>query len=1124
MKSRSLSLVLAATAAWSAACGSSTSTTASQLNLDGPTDVAFACYGALRITGGGRAGTAADPVTSSAAPLALCDAYAEFKTDVNPSALPLGQEVLPDPDGTGPLTETTLSVDYYAFVLQTEPGTIALAKFPTRKPNGPVAADCTILDDVTTGCITGWTCELPDPQPDPQVPGTTYYGKCKLPANTSSPPVVAPGDAVVLDLDPLTPGANGVSVGALPVALAMDASGCYALTANAGSCDLSVVDVASVASFRPEPIVNRLEVTSAGGDPITARPAAMLAAPIGAPVGVACPAAPTGLVWIAYPDCHLVAAVDPSTGAVKAGVAFAADGTATITTGAVSCPAQCGGDGALTDGFRPTTLDLATDTRVDTRRLAIGGGGSRITVVDLDAGFLPTGVEQVTLSGGVEVADVAITPQIGMGGQAGEVFDDGTVGGQAQFVYAVASDGTVRVADVLDVDAECDTQVDPRALRGETDVTRLSCLPVGDLTTPPRRATAVGPGIQLPSRGKPTAVTIVHAVPANIYNVTPSPSALIGWFAVITATTGEVYLANIDDDNYPDLEDQTSPVAVTLPLALPHGLRDNVDARGAVAERLDSNNIAQPVCLTASQDTSQATENVTGGPHMVVVRDGSALVEQALGNARIATVKAGSLPALRRVFCDGADTEEAPNPIGPVGVFETQFAAPVELRETVFPDLRTMAFDEVWTATWEGRLSNDGSGAVIDGPSTRSGLTMVDGTGMRIVEPGGPYCAAGVEPFDVVSLAGCNPANNNLDCDVGHTCYAHPDSASGVGACFPSGQVEALASACRDFLVSDRTYAATAVTSGELRLTGRRVVLRTTPLDGCTSAAQCDELETVEARLTSATDPGTDTTVPTTPHAWACEADPSRAPGIDRCVMSCTTEADCSTGAVCEAGRCVQGVVPPLQCALGIQRYDLRASEAFTVIGSRTGYQHPWIVGPGDACVRNAAAPRDLIGRIPLRVPPCTAAPDSPNPCAEETTTFERTRVFEAGTCKPVTTAPFAERTTSSIRFTNPQMDFHLIDLTYPGDATCIGDRGGSLVNVPVVFPGYAITFRIQGGFLAKRLALSQPLASPANVVTGPFQSIWVVDQGDLITSQGSTRGAVYRAEATALTTTSTLR
>ena len=132
--------------------------------------------------------------------------------------------------------------------------------------------------------------------------------------------------------------------------------------------------------------------------------------------------------------------------------------------------------------------------------------------------------------------------------------------------------------------------------------------------------------------------------------------------------------------------------------------------------------------------------------------------------------------------------------------------------------------------------------------------------------------------------------------------------------------------------------------------------------------------------------------------------------------------------------------------------------------------------------------------------------------------------MFEAGTCKPVTTAPFAERTTSSVRFTNPQMDFHLIDLTYPGDATCIGDRGGSLVNVPVVFPGYAITFRIQGGFLAKRLALSQPLASPANVVTGPFQSIWVVDQGDLITSQGSTRGAVYRAEATALTTTSTLR
>ena len=47
-----------------------------------------------------------------------------------------------------------------------------------------------------------------------------------------------------------------------------------------------------------------------------------------------------------------------------------------------------------------------------------------------------------------------------MGGAQGFVNDDTAIGGQSQFVYAVATDNTIRVADILTLNKECDTQVD----------------------------------------------------------------------------------------------------------------------------------------------------------------------------------------------------------------------------------------------------------------------------------------------------------------------------------------------------------------------------------------------------------------------------------------------------------------------------------------------------------------------------------------------------------------------------------------------------------------------------------------------------------------------------------------
>ncbi len=51
MTSRALALVIVL-----AACGETAQTTPADFNIDHPTDMTFACYGGLRLTGGGAEG------------------------------------------------------------------------------------------------------------------------------------------------------------------------------------------------------------------------------------------------------------------------------------------------------------------------------------------------------------------------------------------------------------------------------------------------------------------------------------------------------------------------------------------------------------------------------------------------------------------------------------------------------------------------------------------------------------------------------------------------------------------------------------------------------------------------------------------------------------------------------------------------------------------------------------------------------------------------------------------------------------------------------------------------------------------------------------------------------------
>jgi hypothetical protein len=1089
-----------------AACGETQSAQINQINLDRPIDVAFACAGGLRLTNGAPAAVE-QLIAETATTTYSCDwraLHAHLPDDIGGGdnglepdgkpdiPYPPGQEILTDADGL--IISQTGDQFWYAFVLQQGPGTVAVATFSTDAPE--------------------------------EVKGFR-----------------------VLDTDTITPGKNSISVGEDPIAIATDKAGCHEVIANAGTCDLSDLEINS-ALYSTRPIVRRVDVTNGAGQRIGARPAAMIAEPATTAVGFSCPvdaagaSIASGLVYIAYPGCHLVAGVDAATGVIQKAIQYDAAGVPTIVDGAtLTCPDECGFE-LPTEGTRPMTIDLADDTRVGTRRMVIGADNSpTITIVELDpVTSLPLSLSQLplenTTGGDLGVTDVSLSLQVGMGGSTG-LNDAIANGGQFQFVYAVTTDRTVRVADVLTLNKECDTQVDPRFLRGTTSVKTLSCLPVGDPTTPPRRFAARSPGIHLPNDGVPVAVGINRS--ALVTNGTNAADQE-GYFAMIAATNGTSFIVNIDDDRQTDSFSSAAPFTTAVPLVIAHQLRDVGLDRAYEPERLfdvdnDGKEELAPVCDDFNPTNS---DNIAlGGPHA------TSNPQVTASSAFISPDRTFELPTLRQVRCIGQEVDRADKTRV---VAENTFVAPTNVRDEVFPDFSAFLADQTWTVTYEGSLSNSKIDSDLGVQQVLDGEMRVDTGGIHMIDKGKQFCAAGVEPFDILQMRGCDPAAGDDQCPKGYTCFIHPESQiSGIGECMLADEAERLATACKPYLTSLRRYTVRQASSGELQLLPRRVELRTSPLNGCTDDAQCQTLADYALRLTNAQHPNADTTGPD-PHTWTCSADANRAPVTTgkRCELRCDADADCSVGSVCQgqgagpkSGFCMEGVFPPQSCVNGPHRFELRAGNAFAVVGSRSGFIHPIIADSNGQCIKDPNASVLARGRIPLVAPPCDPTADpitgkrgdgtfDPNPCSVMATTTEVQPPYidvANGNCAVRTgddlkanPAPIVDVATPSMRFRNPGMTLTMVDLTYPGDAKCLFDRAGTLQNVPLVFPGYQLLFRTVGGLQPLTPSpFVMPVAVPVAIVRGPSQSFWVVDQGDVLSTQigqPSTRGRVFRVES----------
>lgn len=1068
-------------------CGEQSLTPPSQLNLDRPMDVAFACFGGMRVTDGRPTGSKDDPIVFSAMPSSLCEGKARLRMAGEPAPVFPGQEDL-KPQGGQEIPPQA----FFAFILQAGPGTVALAEFLTKQP-------------------------------------TDFTG----------------GDVSVLDSDPLTPGKNGISVGEDPIAIATDTAGCKVLTANAGSCDLSVLDVSSAVDFNAAtPVrVDRLEVTNAAGTPIRAKPAAMVAEPAAEVYGNRCSETASGIVYVAYPSCSLVAAVDAATGTIVRGVKYDAGGVPSIVDGNVTCADECGGGAPAASGPRPVTLDLRKDPRTGDRRLIIGADNlPAITVAEIDdVTAQPLSVRQFALevtdpAAGLGVTQVALSPVIGTGGTIGVINDDTAPGGEFQFVYAIATDHTIRVVDVLTTLRECDTQIDPRYVRDIRSVRQLSCLKLGDPTTPNllRRAGARGPGIELIGDGVPLSVAIIRSQQIDNDPRSPDfPPRLVGYFAMVTASNGVTFIVNIDDDGQLDLFNDRTPLETPMPALLAHQLRDSVPERNLLAF---DDNAKLPVCDLAGPSTDAG---LTAGARII------ATPGRQIPNQAIAVERTSELPGIRQLRCEGLDTFGGKSVTRAVS--ELSFAAPVAVRDQVYPDIRALRSEEAWALIWEGTLSLDRPETAVDGPVIRESEMRVDTTGLYIVDQSKPFCDAGVEPHDFIQLRGCDPQFGNNQCPSGYRCFVHPASqVTGLGACLLEDEADRLADACKDFLTSTRRYTVATTKSGALTLSPRRVTLTTTPIEGCASDDQCTALADYATRAGNSIQPRDDTD--TDPHKWTCNADPSRAAIASgkRCQLRCDSNADCLTGTICQGGNgngkqgfCMEGVIPPQACINAPQRYEIHAGEAFTVIGDRTGFVHP-VIDVNGTCKRDPNANPMLTGRIPLVVPACDPTADllsgrkpdgtfEPNPCATTVTQTESAPRYLDATCALDDPASeVVDREAPAIRFRTRGITMTIVDPTYPGDQACFLDRKGvpnvNTTTIPLVLPNYQINFRQTSGYLPLTLPIGPSF--PVKVVRGPTDSIWVIDEGDFLSTQlgqPSTRGKVFRVEPHSITTVNVL-
>jgi hypothetical protein len=921
----------------------------------------------------------------------------------------------------------------------------------------------------------------------------------------------------LLDLTPAAPGYGLLPIGGDPESISSSQDGCWVVTANRGTCDLTLLDPSRLlaetfaqGSVSATPATagtddgtnfRRVTVKTASGKTIrsaTGEIAFLPSVALPSPAEqTTCRDMPAPKAVATFPGCDMVALLDFSS----------EDGSTTITSARITsayyvrpdlpggflaaddepvCPTDCAGIDSQDGGSESADLDAGSASdgggSIDAgagsasgawrlQPLALEPDGSRVYVGSLrDTAITsfaigtadpsnPAGLV-LTNPARMDLAENAVgVSRIRLNVDPYLMTDGSPVQGQflegrGRFLYAFADDDSVRVVNISGaVPVECDVNVLTNDLMAG-QTKNQACFPIGSAR---RRALARGPGLHIPTFTYPDSPPPLPLDMA-FADLQPTSSdtnvhSLSGQFGFLIASNGQVYVVNLA----PNGEDQTET----------HSFREVRD-----------------VGKSARTDLA-----VSIAPQRAVV-----ISDQAF--ATTASFSALDGPLIKPFSVDSATTRwfGLPDPDGVIS--------------------------RSWDVVWEG---------VLPQTSRESGLVKSAGaqasTAGVLSDSGAEFCSSGVQAGDVLMFAGCA---TDADCQPDDQFICQPTVSGGRGVCLWRDGAKRLAFTsrpeCARFTGSRMRYEIAQATPTSLVLNLKLDEVPKTSLNPCQTDSECRP-DADHGQF--APDGGG-------AHAFECL---ELRPQERHCAEKCDKDSDCRAGNVCElvpglaSPLCVQA--PPLDATCFPQpmtRYSVRAGNSYIVYGSSVPSLRTSTGAAGEVCHLDTTANPELVNRIPLSAPRC---PD------DFLAQAHPTGVDEAGNASPAvfvqdlsaqagnnpclyagshydgdTSSTAAGSGDQRIRafFENPQIRFVLTNLEqYAGDLL-------------------SIHFEFQYGFVPLTVQIPSSevlLTMPTQIITGPtmtpespirrnppanitYPYIYVIDQGSSRLTQES-RGQVVR-------------
>lgn len=790
----------------------------------------------------------------------------------------------------------------------------------------------------------------------------------------------------MVDLDPEAPGYNLVPVGALPSKI-VDTPDCRVVTANAGSCDLTAIQLLGLASYAvglapegaPSSLVSTIVPLRGNGEPLGARPGDMIALPPRLSlVGGASADDPSGAgvcdpdsfasVLVTFPSCHLVAEINLATHRILQSRQFVTDAnglTQVIDPGPdplcpVECPGQFDGEAPepldVVDGVFPVALALVDPGRDDTTTgqeaggpypsFYVGGTGSdEIFEIELEvppgtastSGFAPAEqTRRLRLEDPQGVSAIRITPEVAFSGDLG--------GATHQFLYVIAGDGSTHVVerarDRASLGVECDTQLDP------SEASAGICAPIdaGSAAQARRRPFAAGPGIRA------TGAVITDWVfqrSTSKDERSRAPFRQEGVVGIGTTSGGRVVLGLFDQYGTanptlatdPGTQDPTGLMNVALG---PHMLWPVSDPHGGDPRVLPLVTDEEPDRLLPSDD--QATQVLAPA-----VRRIDLAYFAAEGDGQYSEDQLAIWRRLGR-----------PDNVDGLGDFDGNSLYERTVARVAVRDYRQWRSSQGWSLAWEmeipGTRSQTGRLTCAEASEFGQGSCAA---GARIIDEGATFCDEGVLPGDKLLVGGCGADD---DCGLGQRCLRDPSSGGGAtGICVSAmaygENLEALREYCKPF-ISDpcgtvsREYLVTDVKQTEVTLEPLDIGAVTFLRERCPVPAGPDNLrDPLGGKPVPPPDPPDPPDDGESPSLVECEARLTCAvpDGVEARSGGCIEDLDCAglggtTGAEyvcfdgqcrtpCEGGsrNCRQRVLPGPGCFGEFLTYTLALRDSFAV-------------------------------------------------------------------------------------------------------------------------------------------------------------------------------------------------